>query len=56
MLKFAGAELDDVTILLDAKYVPGAAYTAMSRARSAKTCRFIGRVTEAHFAPVDVSI
>eukprot|EP00975_Prorocentrum_lima_P038936 8178024-Prorocentrum_lima.AAC.1 len=31
ILKFAGAELPHVTLYLDARNVPGAAYTALSR-------------------------
>jgi ATP-dependent exoDNAse (exonuclease V) alpha subunit len=56
ILKFQGAELDDVTIVLDAPGVPGAAYTAMSRVRTARSCRFLGKVTRDRFVPVDVSL
>ena len=55
ILKFQGAELPHVTVVLDAKGVPGAAYTALSRV-SYGTHYLLGGVVEAaHFQPVDES-
>ena len=56
ILKFQGAELEDVTVSLDSQYVPGAAYTAMSRVATRKQCRFLGDITPEHFTPVDVHL
>eukprot|EP00435_Cladocopium_sp_Y103_P067628 s916_g30.t1 len=52
VLKLAGAELDHVVLWLDAQYVPGAAYTAMSRVRCGKDLLTGGKMTPHHFTPV----
>jgi ATP-dependent exoDNAse (exonuclease V) alpha subunit len=51
IMKFQGAELEHVTVYLDAKHVPAAAYTAMSRVRLASQCLIGGWVTPDHFTP-----
>lgn len=52
ILKYQGAELSHVTVVLDAK-VPGAAYTALSRVSYGKDYLIGGVVDAAHFQPVD---
>ena len=51
ILKLQGAELDHISIYLDARGVPGAAYTAMSRVRTGKDFLIGGSVTNLHFTP-----
>ena len=51
IMKFQGAELPHVTIFLEHKHVPAAAYTAMSRVKRAKDCLIGGWVTPDHFKP-----
>ena len=51
ILKFQGAELDHVTVYLDAPGVPGAAYTAASRVKTGKDVLFGGALTREHFTP-----
>ena len=51
-LKYAGAELEHVTLYLDAPLVPGAAYTGISRVATADAFLIGGLVTANHFAPV----
>jgi hypothetical protein len=51
ILKFQGAELAHVTVFLDAKNIPGAAYTAMSRVAYGKDCLLAGVLTDEHFTP-----
>ena len=51
IMKFAGATLDRVCIWLDRPYVPGAAYTAMSRVRMQEHCLIGGCVKPEHFTP-----
>ena len=51
IIKFQGAELPHVTIYLDAKHVPAAAYTAMSRVRLGSQCLIGGWVEPTHFSP-----
>lgn len=55
ILKFQGAELPHVTVVLDAKGVPGAAYTALSRVSYGTDYLLGGVVEAAHFQPVDES-
>ena len=55
ILKFQGTELPHVTVVLDAKGVPGAAYTALSRVSYGKDYLLGGVVEAAHFQPVDES-
>ena len=52
ILKYQGAELPHVTVVLDAK-IPGAAYTALSRVSYGKDYLIAGVVDAAHFQPVD---
>ncbi len=52
ILKYQGAELPHVTVVLDAK-IPGAAYTALSRVSYGKDYLIGGVVEAAHFQPVD---
>ena len=51
VMKFQGAELDHVTLYLDAKGVPGGAYTAASRVRHGKDFLVGGVATADHFTP-----
>lgn len=51
IIKMQGAELEHVTLWLDAKNVPGAAYTALSRVRAGKDYLIGGSVKAAHFTP-----
>ena len=53
VLKFQGAELEHVTLFLDARHVPGAAYTAMSRVAYGDCCLIGGRerLEKDHFTP-----
>jgi ATP-dependent exoDNAse (exonuclease V) alpha subunit len=51
IMKFAGATLDRVCVWLDRPYVPGAAYTAMSRVRMQEHCLIGGHVRPEHFTP-----
>ena len=51
VLKFQGAELDHVTVYLDAKKVPGAAYTALSRVSRMDDFLLGGKLEELHFTP-----
>ena len=51
VLKFQGAELDHVTVYLDAKNVPGAAYTALSRVRRMSDFLLGGNLEALHFTP-----
>ena len=55
--KYQGAELSHVTVYLDARNVPGAAYTALSRVQSGRQYRLAGRgrLDPDHFTPADVS-
>eukprot|EP00439_Symbiodinium_sp_Y106_P016583 s3477_g2.t1 len=53
ILKYQGAELDHVTVFLDAEGVPGAAYTALTRVSYAKDFLIGGVVKGSHFQPVD---
>ena len=57
IMKYQGAELTHVTVYLDAKNVPGAAYTALSRVQSGRQYRLAGtgRLEPDHFTPADVS-
>ena len=57
IMKYQGAELTHVTVYLDAKNVPGAAYTALSRVQSGRQYRLAGtgRLDPDHFTPADVS-
>ena len=57
IMKYQGAELAHVTVYLDAKNVPGAAYTALSRVQSGRQYRLAGtgRLDPDHFTPADVS-
>jgi len=48
--KFQGAELEHVTLYLDAR-APGAAYTAMSRVQYGNQCLIGGNVDSSYFAP-----
>ena len=50
-MKLQGAELPHVTVYMDAKFVPAAGYTAMSRVKVASQCLIGGWVTPDHFAP-----
>ena len=56
ILKFQGWEGKHVTAYLDAKGVPGAAYTAASRVRRGRDVLFAarGRLTRQHFKPVTI--
>eukprot|EP00971_Amphidinium_carterae_P334234 6469387-Amphidinium_carterae.2 len=49
--KFQGAELPHVTLYLDAKGVPAAGYTGLSRVATGNDFSIIGRVTRDHFVP-----
>ena len=51
ILKFQGAELDHVTIYLDAKNIPGAAYTGLSRVRRMSDFLLGGNLEALHFTP-----
>ena len=53
LLKYQGAELDHVTVFLDAESVPGAAYTALSRVSYAKDVVIGGLLKYSHFQPAD---
>ena len=57
IMKYQGAELAHVTVYLDAKNVPGAAYTALSRVQSGRQYRLAGtgRLDPGHFTPADVT-
>ena len=52
IMKYQGAELEHVTVFLDAEKVPGAAYTALSRVSYGDNVLIGGNVTAAHFQPV----
>ena len=54
-MKYQGAELEHVTVFLDAEGVPGAAYTALSRVSYGENFLIGGVVRPAHFKPVDES-
>ena len=49
--KLQGAELEHISIYLDARRLPGAAYTAISRVRTGKDFLVGGLVTDLHFTP-----
>ena len=51
IMKFQGAELDHITVWLDAVGVPGAAYTAASRVRRGSDILFGGDLKAEHFKP-----
>ena len=51
VIKMAGAELPHVTVFLDAKHVPAAAYTAISRVGTYAQVLFAGAFTPEHFTP-----
>ena len=51
ILKMQGAELDHISVYLDAPKVPGAAYTALSRVRRLGDFLIGGKVTDMHFTP-----
>ena len=56
ILRFQGAELSHVTIYLDAKNVPAAAYTAISRVRAADDFLLASKTPELdadHFVPAE---
>lgn len=55
IMKYQGAELEHVTVYLDASGVPGAAYTALSRVSYGKDFLIGGIVRAEHFQPVDES-
>ena len=55
IMKYQGAELEHVTVFLDAEGVPGAAYTALSRVSYGENFLIGGVVRPAHFQPVDES-
>ena len=51
VLKFQGAELKHVTMFLDARGVPGAEYTGMSRVATHNDVLLAGLLTAEHFTP-----
>ena len=51
VMKFQGAELAHVVVFLDARGVPGAAYTAISRVSHLHKVLLAGALTPEHFAP-----
>ena len=53
VLKFQGAELKHVTLWLNVPFVPGAAYTAMSRVSYGKDILIGGNVNTDHFMPAN---
>ena len=57
IMKYQGSELAHVTVYLDAKNVPGAAYTALSRVQTKEQFQLAaqGLFTPDHFAPVRVT-
>ena len=57
IMKYQGAELSHVTVYLDARHVPGAAYTALSRVQSGRQYRLAGKgnLDPDHFTPADVT-
>ena len=52
IMTYQGAELEHVTVFLDAPKVPGAAYTALSRVSHAEDFLIGGIVEAEHFQPV----
>ena len=52
IMKYQGAELEHVTVFLDAEGVPGAAYTALSRVSYSDDFLLGGNVKPAHFQPI----
>lgn len=54
ILRMAGAELQHVTVYLDAPHVGAAAYTALSRVARLDCIKIGGKITRDHFAPAHV--
>ena len=53
VMKMQGAELDRITVYLDAPKVPGAAYTALGRVRRTENFLIGGKIADVHFTPAN---